>query len=182
MDNKYKKGKPPMKKAVFVLICSLMVLAGCESAINSVTSSVTDFMVDHVPMSKESKDLAQARSDLAKVQLKISKTEQDLADARQLNIDSHNGIMEAMGHPSGPSMAKDMVESSPTPYVAEQVQMHRLNQEVAQKEINRCQHDLGRLRGQEKALQQKVQELEKVAGPKPPEPDGGGGGGGGGSC
>jgi type II secretory pathway component PulM len=56
------------------------------------------------------------------------------------------------------------------------IQMHRQNQEVARKEINRCQHELGRLRAQEKALQQRVQELEKVAGSKAPEPDGGGGG------
>ena len=62
-----------MKKAFFVLLCFLTALAGCFS-MNSVTSSVTDFMVDHVPMSEKSKELAQARSDLAKVQLKISKT------------------------------------------------------------------------------------------------------------
>jgi uncharacterized protein YlxW (UPF0749 family) len=171
-----------MKKAFFVLLSSLMVLFGCTSTINSVTSSVTDFMVDHVPMSEKSKELAQARSDLAKVQLQISKTEKDLADARQLNIESHNAIMEAMGHSSGPSLAKDMVESNPTPYVAEQVQMHRQNQDVALKEIDRCRNELGRLRAQEKALQQKVQDLEKVVGPKAPQPDGGDGGGGGGSC
>jgi uncharacterized protein YlxW (UPF0749 family) len=172
-----------MKKAAFVLICSLTVLAGCQSTINSVTSSVSGFMADHVPMSQESKDLARARSDLAKVQIEISKTEKDLADARQLNIDSHYGMMEAMGHSSGPSMAKDMVESGPNPYVAEQVQMHRQNQEVAQKEIERCQHELWRLRAQEKALQQKIQQLEQVVGPKAPDQDGGGGGGGGGgSC
>ena len=173
-----------MKKAFFVLICSLTVLAGCFS-VNSVTSSVTDFMVDHVPMSEQSKELAQARSDLAKVQLKISKTEKDLADARQLNIDSHNGIMEAMGHSTGPSLAKGMVEANPTPYVAEQVQMHRQNQDIAQKEIDRCLNELGPLRAQEKALRQKVQNLEEAVGPTAPEPDGGdggGGGGGGGSC
>ncbi len=174
-----------MKTAAAVLVFALMatVMAGCGSALNSVTSSVSDFVADHVPMSEESKALARARSDLAKVQSNISKTEKDLADARQLNIDSHYGMMEAMGHSSGPSMAQGLVERTPTPYVAEEVKMHRLNQDIAEKEIDRCNSDLGRLRAQEKTLREKIQKLETTVGPTAPDPDGGGGGGGdGGSC
>ncbi len=172
-----------MKKAAVVLICVLMLTVGCSSTMNSVSSSVSGFLADHVPMSNESKELAKTQSDLSKVRVDIAKTEKDLADARQLKIDSHYGMMEAMGHSTGPSMAQGLVERTPTPYAAEQVQMHRQNQDIAEKEMDRCTHELGRLRAQEKTLQEKVQKLQKVAGPQAPEPDGGGGGGGGGgSC
>ena len=171
-----------MKKVIVVLICALLPLAGCSSTMNSVSGSVSGFLAEHVPMSEDSKNLAKARSELSKVRTDIAKTEKDLADARQLKIDSHYGMMEAMGHSTGPSMAQGMVERSPNPYAAEEVQMHRENQDIAEKEIDRCQHELGRLRSQESMLQEKVQKLEKAVGPKAPQPDGGGGGGGGGSC
>ncbi len=172
-----------MKKTAVVLICALTLMVGCQSTMNSVSSSVGSFIAKHVPMSEKSKELTQAKADLAQVRVDISKTEKDLADARQLNIDSHFGMMEAMGHPTGPSMAQGLVERTPTPYVAEEVQMHRQNQEVAEKEMDRCKSELERLKAQEKMLQGKVQELEKAVGPMPTiDPDGGGGGGGGGSC
>ena len=58
--------------------------------------------------------------------------------------------------------------------------MHREDLKVADKEMARCTHELGRLRAHEKSLEEKVQKLEEAVGSQAPEPDGGGGDGG--SC